>query len=168
MSRSYDVGKVEITKMLKQGFTTGSTCLDVGAGMGTYYWLLGEHFKMDAVEVFPDFIDKYGLDEIYDHVFNVNIKDLRYKWYDFIIFGDVIEHMTVEDAQQVIQYALPRCHDLLVAVPYELEQDAIEDNEYEIHLQPDLTKEIMEERYPYLELILDCGYYGYYHRRREQ
>lgn len=168
MSASYDFGKVQITKMVKTTFNKGQTCLDVGTGMGTYYWLFGDYLKMDGVEAFNDFIDKYELDKLYEHLFNVNIKDLRYKWYDLIIFGDVIEHMSVEDAQQVLEYACPRCADMIVAVPYELEQDAIEGNEYEIHLQPDLTPEIMEERYPYLELVFRSDFYGYYHKRPQQ
>lgn len=166
MSGSYDIGKAELTAKCKQGFLKGSTCLDVGAGCGTYYWLLGDYFKMDAVEVFTEFIDKYKLDTLYEHVFNIDIKDFRYKHYDLIIFGDVIEHLSVEGAQKVLEYALPRCDDLVVAVPYLYEQGIIEDNEYEIHLQPDLTKEVMTERYPYLELVIDYNNYGYYHKKK--
>ena len=41
-------------------------------------------------------------------------------------------------------------------------QGAIKDNIYEIHKQPDLTKENMLERYPDLKLLIGCDAYGYY------
>ena len=54
------------------------------------------------------------------------------------------------------------CDEMIVAVPYELEQGIEEDNIYEIHKQPDLTPKIMEERYPMLKLLYKNDIYGYY------
>ena len=50
----------------------------------------------------------------------------------------------------------------LVAVPYEMEQGELEGNVYETHLQPDLTPDIMLERYPNLKLLIGNERYGYY------
>jgi hypothetical protein len=43
-----------------------------------------------------------------------------------------------------------------------MEQDICEDNVYEIHKQPDLTPEIVLERYPMLKLLYKNSKYGYY------
>ena len=49
-----------------------------------------------------------------------------------------------------------------MAVPYLWEQGPEFNNPYEIHLQPDLTPEIMSERYPSLKLLFGNEGYGYY------
>jgi hypothetical protein len=82
--------------------------------------------------------------------------------------GDVLEHMTVEDGQKVVEYIYPRCKELLIAVPYLYVQDAMFGNEYQIHHQPDLTHEIFMQRYPGMQRIYVSTdgsgkeVYGYY------
>ena len=117
---------------------------------------------MYAVEVFKPNIDNYKLEEKYRHVYNVDIKDFKYDYYDVIIFGDVIEHLSVEDAQKVLEYALPRCKQVIVALPYQYKQGEEYGNIYEIHKQDDLTCDIIKERYPYLKLLFGNEEYGYY------
>ena len=51
---------------------------------------------------------------------------------------------------------------MVVAVPYLNPQGVEEGNIYEIHIQDDLTDEIMKERYPYLKNVFKTDYYGYY------
>jgi hypothetical protein len=85
----------------------------------------------------------------------MNIKNFPYITdYDLIIMGDTLEHLSIVDAQYVIQNALQHCKYLLITVPFEYEQGPIEDNSFEEHLQPDLNFETMQERYPQLELLL--------------
>lgn len=163
MARSYEYFKEDIKKYLIDRFDLESTILDVGAGEGTYYNLLGDYFKnIDAVEVFKPNIDNFRLNHKYRNVYWVNIKDFKYSKYDIIIFGDIIEHLDIKDAQKVLEYALKRCKEIIVAVPYQLKQGIEEDNVYEIHKQDDLTPEIMQERYPYLKLLYSNKEYGYY------
>jgi hypothetical protein len=50
----------------------------------------------------------------------------------------------------------------MIAVPYLYEQGEEFGNIHETHLQPDLTPEIMLERYPDLKLIYGDENYGYY------
>lgn len=165
MATSYKFYKKSIKKYLIDKFPEDAKILDVGAGCGTYYNLLkGFFFQKNfyAVEVFEPNIDKYDLKSKYEYVFNTDIKDFEYDFFDIIIFGDVIEHLTVEEAQQVLKYAYDRCKEMIVAVPYEMEQGIAEDNVYEIHKQPDLTPENMLERYPMLKLLHKNSKYGYY------
>lgn len=163
MAYSYDFYKKEIREYLIDRFPKNIKILDVGAGCGTYWELLHDNFKyIDAVEVFKPNIDNYNLKNKYHSVYNINITDFKYDYYDVIIFGDIIEHLDTNEAQNVLKYAYTRCKEMIVAVPYELEQGIEEGNVYEIHKQPDLTPKIMKERYPYLKLLCANELYGYY------
>ena len=163
MAYSYDFYKKDIREHLINRFPKNIKILDVGAGCGTYYDLLKDYFKyIDAVEVFKPNIDNYNLKQKYHKVYNTDIKDFKYDFYDVIIFGDIIEHLDVNEAQGVLKYAYEHCKEMIVAVPYELEQGIEEGNVYEIHKQPDLTQEIMKKRYPYLKLLYANELYGYY------
>jgi len=163
MAYSYDFYKKEIREYLIDRFPKNIKILDVGAGCGTYWELLNDNFKyIDAVEVFKPNIDNYNLKNKYHRVYNINITNFKYDYYDVIIFGDIIEHLDTNKAQNVLKYAYTRCKEMIVAVPYELEQGIEEGNVYEIHKQPDLTPEIMKERYPYLKLLCANELYGYY------
>ena len=163
MSTSYSVYKNEVKEYLKDNFKKESTILDVGAGRGTYYDLLHDYFKyIDAVEVFKPNIDRYDLIHKYNTVIYGDICNIEYDFYDIIIFGDVIEHLEVKEAQEVLEYALNRCKEMIVAVPYCYPQGIEEDNVYEIHKQDDLTPKNMLERYPMLKLLYGNDIYGYY------
>lgn len=163
MATSHLIYKEEITDYLKSKFDKEATILDIGAGEGTYWNYLSDYFtNISAVEVFKPNIDNYKLEEKYKMVYNENIKDFRYGYYDIIIFGDVIEHLSVEDAQQVLEYTHERCKEMIVAVPYLNPQGIEEDNIYEIHIQNDLTDELMKQRYPFLKNVFKNDFYGYY------
>lgn len=159
---SYQNGKQELQWLIMKEFKKGSTALDVGACDGEYARWLGEYLDMDACEVFQHNIIVNNLNKKYHRVFEANIKDLKYDHYDIVIFGDVIEHMTVEDAQEVLAYAKEHSDFIVVAVPYLYKQGAIYGNPYEIHIQDDLTEQIFMERYPGFELKFPYPKYGYW------
>ena len=157
---SYNLGKSEVRTWVRENFPDASTVLDVGACNGCWRQLLPE-YTMDAVEIFePNAVALSG----YREVFCKDVADLEYDHYDLIIFGDVIEHMEVEKAKRVLDYAMTRCRDMIVAVPFGLEQGAIYGNPWEVHIQADLTESLFNERYPGFEPIyIVRGYYAYYH-----
>ena len=159
---SFDKGKEEAVRWIKENFKKGDECLDVGACNGKWHNLLGDYFVMDAVEIWPPNIHKYELMKKYRMVFGSDIKFYKYVHYDLIIFGDVLEHMTVEDAQAVVDYARDRCDNMLIAVPFLYEQGAKNGNPYEIHLQADLTPELFNERFPGFKPIYMSEDYAYY------
>lgn len=162
---SYQEGKAEISAFLHKTLRRGASILDVGAGGGTYRYYLGSDCEMEAVEVWPEAIEE--LRKSYDKVYPQDIRDFRYeKTYDLVIFGDVLEHLSVEDAQRVLNEAKTHSKAIMVAVPYMYEQDALYGNEAEVHLQPDLTPEVFDERYPGFDRIVAIeGAYGYYYKR---
>ena len=159
---SYDVGKDIVCSWIRDRFPTNSKILDVGACDGKWKRLLPE-YSMDAIEIFKPYADKLTG---YDHVINKDISGFEYIWYDLIIFGDVIEHMDVTKAKRVLEYASVRCHDMIVAVPFEYKQDEVDGNKWQKHIQDDLTPLIFMERYPGFEIIFyDKDHeYCYYHK----
>ena len=166
MATSLPNGKAQILEWIKRNFKRGDTCLDVGAGSGTYAKLLDGYLEIDGCEIFWENIRGNELWKIYHEIFLGDIANFDYFWFDLIIFGDVLEHMEVVKAQAVIEYAVPRCKDLIVAVPYRWPQGPVGGNEYERHVQYDLTPELMAKRYPKLELLFNAGTnYAYYHKR---
>lgn len=159
---SWNEGKDEICSWIRSRFGQDAVILDVGPGGGTWKKLLPE-YTMDAVEIFPE--TAMEIAGLYRGVMCADIADVNYEWYDLVIFGDVIEHMTVEKAQAVLEYAKSHCRDCIVAVPWELEQGPMYGNQWEEHIQDDLTPELFDERYPGFEPLHLSDRYGYYHRR---
>lgn len=57
---------------------------------------------MDAVEIFEPYVDKYKLRKKYDNVYINSIVVFDIKDYDFIILGDVLEHLPENYAKELI------------------------------------------------------------------
>lgn len=166
---SYAEGKEFLEGWIRGRFQEGSTCLDVGACDGNWFNRLGEYLQMDAVEIWQPNIEHHRLESRYRKVFCVDAAELEYGDYDLILFGDVIEHMTVEQAQKAIGYAKAHSREILAAVPFLYRQGAMYGNPYEAHLQEDLTPESFAQRYPGLRMIYrpKPNYAYYVYERRE-
>lgn len=162
MPESYTNFKKDIREHIINNFGKDSTILDVGPGVGTYATLLSEYNNIDCVEIFQPYIDRYNLSKVYRKTYNANIVDFEYENYDIIIFGDILEHLSVPDAQKVLKYAYSRCKEIIVSVPYRYRQGIHEDNIYEIHLQDDLTPQLMHQRYPELKCVNSDNIIGFY------
>ena len=164
---SYFNGKPEVCAWVRTYFPRSSTILDVGACDGNWRRLLPEYPNMDAIEAWPP--NFYALRrDGYRDLFLDDIRRFKFEYYDLVILGDVIEHLTVEEAQMVLAYAAPRCRDMIVAVPFLFKQGDKDGNPFEVHLQDDLTPENFAQRYPDLEVLLRAREnYCYYHKATE-
>jgi autotransporter strand-loop-strand O-heptosyltransferase len=163
MPNSYSYFKQEIKEYIKENISTSKKILDVGPGEGTYSNLIREiGYQMDCVEIHEPYITSYNLKEKYDNVYHGNILNFDISKYDFIILGDVLEHISENDAKSLIENIINQNKECLVAVPYLMSQDTHLGNKYEKHLQEDLTPEVMRKRYPKLECIYSNASYGYY------
>ena len=163
--------KLEIQNHLDKNFTRDLKILDVGPGAGMYGEMLSNYsnvlnyslgFKLDCIEIHPPYIEKYNLRDVYENVFEGNICDFDFTHYDYIILGDILEHLNIKDAQKLIDKINDNNIKCMVAVPYLSEQGEYAGNIYERHLQEDLTPEIMGQRYPSLKLLYGNDGYGYY------
>lgn len=163
MPYSYGLYKNEFAEHLKQLLPNQRHILDVGAGSGAYADLLRPHFEnMDAIEIFAPYIDMFKLKDKYKNVFNESILDFDISGYDYLIMGDVIEHLTFLQAKNLIEKICSMEISCMIAVPYLFEQGEEYGNAFETHLQPDLTHELFLERYPQMNLLWKDDKYGYY------
>ena len=164
---SINYGKAEIIMLILNEVPRDEVILDVGACDGKWHKMLGPYYTMDAVEIFTPSIEVYGLESKYRKVYNCDIKDLKYKHYGCVVFGDVIEHMTVEDAQKTLEYAKKHADLVVVGVPYLWPQGRCYGNAWEEHIQEDLTHDLFMERYPGFELFMKQENYGWYTYSKE-
>jgi len=163
MPISFYLFKTEVKQWFQDNVPTHKRLLDVGPGIGTYADLLeSESYNIDAVEIYSPYIYKYGLIKKYDNVYCKDILEFSIVDYDFIILGDVLEHLHKDQAIELIDKIIELGKDCLVAIPYEMEQGEHEGNIHETHHQLDLTPDVMTERYPKLKCIFSNEYYGYY------
>jgi len=167
MPHSYHYGKKEAVEFIVKHTTKESKILDVGPGVGTYSELLKPYdYHIDGLEIYDGYVTAYELDKKYKNIFIGNIVDWDISSYDFVILGDVLEHLSIDDSHNV----LDRCKNVLVAVPYLCPQGGVDFhygehhliNPYEKHHQADLTPMIVMERYPQLGLVWSNHLYGYY------
>ena len=181
---SYDYGKSEvidyIVKLALEKRQNMFTVLDVGACDGKWADMLRAAFEREFLsdahegEDIPllriDGVEKFKPNAArciykYNSFYIGGIEDYWYPadYYDVIIFGDVIEHMEVLQAQLCLERARNSASEVIVGVPYLYRQGAIYGNPYEVHVQHDLTHELFMERYPgFKSLVRPMPNYEYF------
>lgn len=125
--------------------------LDVGPGRGTYADLLGPYcdtWIFEAVEVWEPYVELFNLRDKYDHVCVNDIRDHVDFEYDLVIFGDVMEHMTLEEAKAVWSRCADQAKWGMISVPIiHYPQGAEYGNPFEVHVQEHLTVEDIERHF---------------------
>lgn len=125
--------------------------LDMGAGKGTYSDLLRDLVEtIDAVEIWHPYIEEYDLHNKYDAVYNNDIRGFTTggNHYDLVIFGDVLEHMTEDEALYTWGWVPDYSKAGMISVPIiHYPQGAEFNNPYEVHVQEHLTPEYVQETY---------------------
>jgi len=159
MPYSYSKYKREVREHILSVLEPSAKILDVGPGSGSYFELLGDSYQMDALEIFEPYVRMFNLSTKYSNLIIGDVREFDRAEYDYIIFGDVIEHLTVEDATRVLDSVKDKKY--LVAVPFLFEQGEEFGNVHEIHYQPDLTEELVIQRYGLKKLYSDEKY-GYF------
>jgi hypothetical protein len=163
MPCSYKNCLAEIIQYIKGNVDFEDDILDVGAGCGEWSNILKSHgYKnIDALEVWLPYISEFDLQKKYRSIILSDIRDFKVSCrYRFMLLGDIIEHLTVEDAQAVLASLRERADHLMVVVPYLLPQNVYEGNIQETHLQADLTAENFAQRYPEFTCIAEREYLG--------
>jgi hypothetical protein len=122
MPGSSPKGKIETLK-LKKELVGIKHVLDIGPGWGTYHRLLKEEGEQwDAVEVFPDYIERFQLRKRYDKVYNIDIlKFTPEKEYDLVILGDILEHVKKEDGVELLKKIFSYTRYCLISLPLDEE-----------------------------------------------
>ncbi len=100
--------------------------LDVGCGAGLYGKIIREVFGSNAflvtVEIFEEYVERFAIDDIYDavHCEDIRIMAGDLAPVDLIIAGDVLEHLTKEEAIKVVNTLRPKCRFLWAALPLKI------------------------------------------------
>lgn len=132
-------GRKWVTDRLADLSPSISTLIDVGPGEGTYS-ILGRHLvwwaRWVAVEVHEPYVDRFLLGHKYDDVIVRDIREWWPDWNDYaILFGDVLEHLALDDAVAVLEWHKARATHIYVSVPiHESVQGACFGNPHEEHL----------------------------------
>jgi len=168
MPTSLPVFDSTVVAWVKEHAPAGLPILDVGAGSGKYGRLLRNVCpEIDCVEVYAPYIEKFALKEVYRKVYAEDIRNFlkhaKKDVYGLAIMGDILEHLGARDGPIVVRRLLAIIPRLIVVVPYKSVQGAYRGVESEIHLQADLTPEIMSVRYPDLELLTNTMTKGVYY-----
>lgn len=143
-SRPWIINMIDMSK--------ARTILDVGAGSGTYADALKKYninVYIEAVEVWKPYIEKFDLESKYSKVYEQDVRDRTDFAYDVVIFGDILEHMTEEEAVAVWTKVSKQAKYAVIAIPIiHYHQPAINGNPYEEHITEDWTPEKVIETFP--------------------
>jgi len=132
--------------------------LDVGAGSGTYsdaFSEAGMSFEiLNAIEVWQPYIEEFKLKNKYNFVYEGDVRDHDHFFYDLIIFGDILEHMSVSDALEVWNKVSKQADYAVISIPIiHYHQGEINGNPYERHVKDDWSHEEVLLTFPG---IVDC------------
>lgn len=156
----FDWAGHRVREMVTMKYPADTHILDIGAGQGKYRILLPEYEAVDAVEVFELYVERNNLRELYRHVYVCDV--IRFVESSafparvadaVIIMGDVLEHLSLEHAQFVLECFRAYATEVIVVVPYEYPQGEEDGNVHQEHLQDNLTVESMTRDYPELTLM---------------
>jgi 2-polyprenyl-3-methyl-5-hydroxy-6-metoxy-1,4-benzoquinol methylase len=109
----------------------------------------GVSVNIDAVEVWKPYIEEFSLSDKYDNVYEVDVRNHDNFKYDVVIFGDILEHMTEEEALAVWDKVSKQAKSAVIAIPIiHYHQPAINGNPYEEHITEDWTPEKVIDTFP--------------------
>lgn len=135
------------------------TFLDVGAGAGTWLTVVKPWFpdtRWTAVEVHAPYVERFALADRYDDVILGDARTLPLHTYDVVILGDVLEHLTRDDAVELVTVARAAARVAVIAsLPLgEYPQGEWQGNPHEAHLATWTDDDVAEHLHP------DAGHVG--------
>jgi 2-polyprenyl-3-methyl-5-hydroxy-6-metoxy-1,4-benzoquinol methylase len=132
--------------------SNAQTILDVGAGKGTYaseLRAIGYDGHITASEIWPAYVELFALRDLYDAVYVEDVRQRNTFNYDLVIMGDVLEHMTKDDATNVWGKVRTQAHHALIAIPIvHYPQGEEYGNPFEAHVKDDWTHEEVLDTFP--------------------
>jgi len=162
MGISVEIGKPQTLEWFVNNQTSIGRILDIGAGSGTYINLikLKNNICIDAewvaIEAWKPYIDKFDLESKYNTVINKDARKLNWNElgkFDVAIAGDVLEHMTKEEAILLVEQIIENCKTLIISIPItHLPQDEINGNPFEVHVKDNWChEEVLETWSQYIK-----------------
>jgi cyclopropane fatty-acyl-phospholipid synthase-like methyltransferase len=147
MPYSSKEGKFAILDWIAPVAHSINTVLDIGVGSGTYKHLLAEkrnllaHSIWIGVEVWKNYIDEFKLTDRYNTILNCDVRNLDWASLNTInltIVGDILEHMTKEEAIVLIDHIMNNSKICIISIPIvHYPQGEEFGNPYEAHIKDD-------------------------------
>jgi SAM-dependent methyltransferase len=134
----------EIAKLSPQ------SVLDVGPGEGHYLEFIkgfvGDDIRVDGIEIWEPYVERFQLDKRYDNLYVGDVRNHENFDYDLVVFGDVLEHMSEEDALRVWDKASKQARYAIISIPIIHHPQGVHDsNPYEVHVEEDWsTKKVLD------------------------
>jgi len=152
MPFSIKVGKPAILKWFIENKNSIHKVIDIGVGCGTYSTLVRNicnTAEWVGIEVYEPYIEEFKLKEKYDVIINEDARTLDYQSlgkFDVAIAGDVLEHMTKEEAVILVDKLLEIANTLIISIPqWYSPQGESYGNVHEIHIKDDWSEsEVIE------------------------
>ena len=135
----------------------GSFVIDFGAGEGKWGKLLKTKVAhISGVEVWAAYISKYNLRRHYDEIYNVDLRSIDFSnehglilenKYDTAILGDVLEHMSKDDATKFLNDLKSKVSTIYLTIPITIciQDGNVLGNPFETHCYQWSDKEIRYE-----------------------
>jgi predicted TPR repeat methyltransferase len=169
MPHSSGIGKEETAKWFNVNKDKIKRVLDIGVGAGTYAKIIKsqKNLTKDAewvgIEAWAPYIEKFELNKLYNQIINSDVRLLEWDslgFFDVAIAGDVLEHMTKEEAVNLVEKVLDRSTTMIISIPiWEYPQGAAHGNPFEIHVKEDWSHEEVKETWG---RYIQKSFVGYY------
>jgi SAM-dependent methyltransferase len=161
MPSSNKEGKSVIREWVTEFGPDVKTVLDLGVGNGTYHRLytrkspaLKEAYWI-GVEAWEPYIREFDLLTRYNKIINADIRTVDFNTLspiDLVFAGDVLEHITKEEAIKVVDDLLKVAKRIIVSIPIvHFPQGEEEGNPYEAHVKDDWSHTEMLETFPQIK-----------------
>jgi len=147
MSYSLKSGKAETLAWFQTNEASIKTVVDIGPGSGTYIKLIQEDARccVDAtwigIEIWKPYIEEFRLENRYNQVLNQDVRTVDWTVLnpDVVIAGDVLEHMTKQDAVTLVDRILQVTKMLIVSIPirHMTQNEHAYPNPHEAHIKDD-------------------------------
>lgn len=152
MSYSLKSGKEQTLNWFKQNESTIHTVVDIGPGSGTYIKLIKEdaacclNARWIGIEIWEPYIQQFDLARRYDSVLNQDVRTLDWNQIgpvSVVIAGDVLEHMTKNQAIELVNKIVTVSDMLIVSIPirYMPQDEHAYENPHEAHIKDDWSHE---------------------------
>lgn len=138
MPFSSDNGKAHIRRIIER--LKPKTGLDIGVGSGTYADMF-PGIEWTGVEIWEPYVEKYDLPRKYKTLHVADARGWRTnKKYDIVMLGDVLEHMGVYGARELLTHMREVGDTVIVSIPLgHYPQGAFDGNPHEAHVTDDWT-----------------------------
>ena len=178
MPYSYREGKGFIKKWLGKRATDVKNVLDLGVGSGTYHtfytkkYPLLNHATWTGVEVWEPYIERFDLKSKYSQIINQDIRTIEYSTlgnFDITFAGDILEHMTKDEAISLVEKILKISKVMIISIPIiHFPQEEFEGNPFEAHIKDDWSHQEMIDTFPQIESFAEGEKIGVYILRNKK